>query len=129
VKKLIIFAIVLAAVLIGAAAAVLYYTINNSGTVIPSIPANVTTTPNNIVWGEVARGTTYNVNLTLTNTGDFATSLLQLTGTAPTGLTLTWNCTDQVLEPGKSIVANFILSVALDAPSEPFDFNMQIEGT
>jgi len=116
------------------------YVIHNTGRILTVgvefyQDANCTIKVNEINWGEVYPGFTYNRTLYCKNIRNLAVTLnLTVTNWQPENaslyLTAGWNYTDTVLQPGDVIPIQFELNVSSDVDEiENFSFDFNVTAT
>jgi len=114
--------------------------IPNSGNVKATIGIGVysdkdcTNPLSSIDWGEVQAGQSYSRTIYIKNNGNIKVQLSMTAGnwtpsTASNYLTVSWNCTNYILDVGKTVGANITLSVASTAVGDSFSFDITIVAT
>jgi hypothetical protein len=117
-----------------------YQRIPNSGNLKATVGIGVYSDPactnplTSIDWGEVQAGQSYSRTIYIKNNGNIKVQLSMTTGnwtpsTASSYLSVNWNCTNYILDVGKSVGANIALSVASTAVGGSFSFDITIVAT
>lgn len=98
-----------------------------TGTNIDTNIPELTVQPESFTWGIVRNGTSVDRYITLTNTGNATIHELHYTSTCTVG-TLTWNITNQTLQPNATVTAQLTFHVAPNAANGDFSFDITVTG-
>jgi hypothetical protein len=90
--------------------------------------SSLTTQLTTLTWGQIGNGTVNNQTIWIKNAGNHNSTLAFTTVGLPSFLALTWNYTDQTIEPSMAIPVNFTLTVDPTA-SGSFAFTTRIFST
>lgn len=91
--------------------------------------AELSSTPTEIVWGEMDTNASVIKSLSITNIGDVLITDLHMAYDLPPLFsgTLTWDLEGQAIVVGETKIATLNLTVT-DAPDGPFNFDITIDG-